>query len=82
MFICFPVLLNTMKHTVVNTTVPVPVGHVVIKVRPPSFQEFMLAPPPNWICCRYPWVFGGCLMLAGAGFVVLIIYSFGGFRMG
>ena len=73
-----------MKHTVVNTTVPAlaQVGHVVIKVRPPTFQEFMLSPSPNWICCRHPFVFGGCLMLAGAGFVVIFIYSFGGFRRG
>jgi len=75
----FSCVSNTMKHTIVKTTVPVPVGHVVIKVRPPTFQEFMLSPPPNWICCRHPFVFGGCLMLAGAGFVVLIIYGFGGF---
>jgi hypothetical protein len=68
-----------MKHTVVKTTVPVPVGHVVIKVERPGFQEFMLSPAPNWICCRHPYVYGACLMLAGAGFVVLIIYAFGGF---
>jgi len=70
-----------MKHTVVRSTVPVPVGHVVINVRRSSFQEFMLSPAPNWICCRHPFVCGACLMLTGAGFVVLIIYAFGGFRV-
>jgi len=68
-----------MKHTVVASTVPVPKGHVVIKVERPKFQEFMLSPPPNWICCRYPFVFGGCLMLCGAGMTILFIYAFGGF---
>jgi len=70
-----------MKHTVVRTTVPVPAaGHIVVKVLPrSSFQEFMLEPPPDWICCRYPWAFGGCLFLSGAGFAVLLIYAFGGF---
>jgi len=69
-----------MKHTVVSTTVPVPAaGHVVVKIGRPSFQEFMLSPAPNWICCRYPFVFGGCLMLCGAGMTILFIYAFGGF---
>jgi hypothetical protein len=62
-----------------TSTVPVPKGHVVIKVERPTFQEFMLMPPPNWICCRYPLVFGGCLFLSGACFTVLFIYAFGGF---
>jgi len=75
----FPCVSNTMKHSVVLTTVPVPKGHTVIKVGRPTFQDFMLSPPPDWFCCRHPFVFGGCLMLAGAGFVVLIIYGFGGF---
>jgi len=75
----FSCVSNTMKHTVVASTVPVPKGHVVIKVERPKFQEFMLSPPPNWICCRYPFVFGGCLMLCGAGMTILFIYAFGGF---
>jgi hypothetical protein len=73
----FSCVSNTMKHTVVKTTVPAPV--VVVKVARPSFQEFMLAPPPNWICCRYPLACGSCLFLTGAGFAVLFIYAFGGF---
>jgi len=68
-----------MKHSVAGTTVPVPKGHIVIKMGQSGFQEFMLAPSPNWICCRYPWVFGGCLMLLGTGMMILFIYAFGGF---
>ena len=75
----FSCVSNTMKHTML-TSVPVPARHVVIKVLPkPTFQEFMLSPAPNWICCRHPFVCGACLMLAGAGFAVLFIYAFGGF---
>ena len=75
----FSCVSNTMKHTVLSATVPVPKGHVVVHVERPTFQEFMLSPAPNWICCRHPFVFGGCLFLAGVGFAVLFIYGFGGF---
>jgi hypothetical protein len=68
-----------MKHSVVRTTVPVPVEHVIVKVGRPSFQEFMLSPPPDWICCRYPFVCGSCLFLTGAGFAIFVIYAFSGF---
>ena len=68
-----------MKHTTEATTVAVPKGHIVIYVGRPGICEFMLSPPPNWICCRYPLVFGGCLFLSGAGFTILFIYAFGGF---
>jgi hypothetical protein len=70
-----------MKHSVVTSTVPVPVGHVVIRVEKSGFREFMLSPPPNWICCRHPFVFGGCLFLSGAAFALLFIYAFGGFLL-
>lgn len=56
-----------MNYTVVS--VPISPNSAV-------YRQYMLeVPEKQGICCQYPLIFGACLMLCGAGCVVLIWFG-------